>query len=247
MRIQQNHTRNPDTMQVTKVIKLEPLALRMTWMNDLSHGVAFLESLGLAHGDLRPENILLDRDRLKLSDFDCTAKIGSEFDACTSPYGRELEEEGGDDKGTPGKLGPRTEQFALGSLYYLINYGFEVYGDHCFGDDPSGKEHGPVVGDLLQKMIFPELKGDPATDSIIDKCWQGKYESIAELAESTKRLCGAGIELSEVISPDDFESRRKACEELLTHGALEGLASKDPRQCGLRLEHRWRTWEHLSE
>jgi serine/threonine protein kinase len=157
MRIQQNHTRNPDTMQVTHVTKLEPLKLRMTWMNDLSRGVAFLESLGLSHGDLRPENILLDRDRLKLSDFDCTAKIGAEFDVCTFPYGRELGSEGGDDEGKPGKLGPRTEQFALGSLYYLINYGFEVYGDRCFGDDPCGKEHGPIVGDLLQKMIFPEL------------------------------------------------------------------------------------------
>ena len=33
-------------------------------MNDLAQGVAFLGSLNLAHGDLRPENILLDRDRL---------------------------------------------------------------------------------------------------------------------------------------------------------------------------------------
>lgn len=138
-------------------------------MNDLSQGVAFLESLGLAHGDLRPENILLDRDRLKLSDFDCTTKIGSKFQACTSPYGRDLGSEGGDDQGTPGKLGLRTEQFALGSLYYLINYGFEVYGDRCLGADPSGKEHGPVVGDLLQKMIFPKLNGDPMIDSIINK------------------------------------------------------------------------------
>ncbi|OBT89427.1 hypothetical protein VE02_02089 [Pseudogymnoascus sp. 03VT05] len=134
-------------MQVTKVERLEPLSLRMTWMNDLSHGVAFLESLGFAHGDLRPENILLDRGRLKLADFDL---LGSE---------------GGINKGTAGNLGPRTEQFALGSLYYLINYGFEVYGDRCLGDDPSGKEHGPTVVDLLQKKIFPELHGDPMTDS----------------------------------------------------------------------------------
>jgi serine/threonine protein kinase len=50
-------------------------------MNDLAQAVAFLESLNLAHGDLRPENILLDRDRLKVSDFDCTAEIGTDFEA----------------------------------------------------------------------------------------------------------------------------------------------------------------------
>lgn len=42
-------------MVVTKVEKLEPLPLRKEWMNDLAQAVAFLESLNLAHGDLRPK------------------------------------------------------------------------------------------------------------------------------------------------------------------------------------------------
>ncbi|DAA76550.1 TPA_exp: hypothetical protein A8136_7227 [Trichophyton benhamiae CBS 112371] len=62
-------------------------------MNDLAWGVAFLESLNLAHGDLRPENILLDRNRLKISDFDCTSEFGSGFDTCLCPYGRLLNSE----------------------------------------------------------------------------------------------------------------------------------------------------------
>ncbi|KAJ5135706.1 uncharacterized protein N7515_004984 [Penicillium bovifimosum] len=49
-------------------------------VNDLAEAVAFLESLNLAHGDLRPENVLLDRNRLKLSDFESTAKIGTHFE-----------------------------------------------------------------------------------------------------------------------------------------------------------------------
>ncbi|KFY05241.1 hypothetical protein O988_00153 [Pseudogymnoascus sp. VKM F-3808] len=245
-RIQQNHSRNPETMQVTKVEKLEPLPLRMTWMNDLSHGVAFLESLGFAHGDLRPENVLLDRDRLKLADFDCTAKLGSEFEACISPYGRILGSEGGVDQGTAGNLGPRTEQFALGSLYYLINYGFEVYGDRCLGDDPSGKEHGPTVVDLLQKKIFPELHGDPMIDSIIKKCWHGEYKTIGELAEHTTRLCGPGNRLLDVMSSNDLASKRELCEELVGRGILEGLGLNDPRQRGRPIERRWVSWEFLN-
>ncbi|OJD22120.1 serine/threonine protein kinase [Blastomyces percursus] len=146
------------------VEKFESLYLRKTWMSDLSHGVAFLESLNLAHGDLRPENILLDRNCLKLSDFDSTTDIGSQFEAFIAPYGRLLGSEGGPRQGTAGLLGPRTEQFALGSLFYLINYGFEVYGDQCFGEDPSGNNHGPIVMDLLQKMILPKLNREPMID-----------------------------------------------------------------------------------
>lgn len=148
-RIQNNHTRDQKTSVVTKVEKLEPLPLRKEWMNDLAQAIAFLESLNLAHGDLRPENILLDRDRLKVSDFDCTAEIGTDFEACMAPYGRILNSDEPDQgrRGSSGFLGPRTEQFALGSLFYLINYGFEVYGDRCLTDNPN--EHGRKVVDLL--------------------------------------------------------------------------------------------------
>lgn len=173
---------------ITKVEKLEPLPLRKEWMNDLAQAVAFLESLNLAHGDLRPENILLDRNRLKLSDFDCTAEIGTDFEACMAPYGRILNSDESDQgrRGSSGSLGPRTEQFALGSLYYLINYGFEVYGDRCVTEDPN--EHGPKVVELLQNMEFPKLEGDPLIDDIIDKCWHKKYATIMELAAYTETL-----------------------------------------------------------
>ncbi|CEJ61526.1 Putative Protein kinase [Penicillium brasilianum] len=175
-------------MRVTKVEKLETLPLRKEWMNDLAQAVAFLESLSLAHGDLLPENILLDRNRLKLSDFDCTAEIGTDFEACMAPYGRLLNSDEQDHgrRGSSGFLGSRTEQFALGSLYYLINYGFEVYGDRCLAGNP--KEHGRKAVDLLQNMEFPKLDGDPLIDKIISKCWHNKYDTIAELATYTEVL-----------------------------------------------------------
>lgn len=183
-------------MVVTTVKKLEPLPLRKKWMNNLAQAVAFLESLGLAHGDLRPENILLDRNELKLSDFDCTAKIGTHHEACMCPYGRLLNSNELDqgEPGTSGSLGSRTEQFALGSLFYLINYGFEVYGDRCLAEDPY--DHGPKVLDLLQNMEFPRLDGDPLIDDIIDRCWHNKYVTVAELAAHTEALLNENTDVS---------------------------------------------------
>ncbi|CAG8009142.1 unnamed protein product [Penicillium salamii] len=61
-RIHQNQIRDEKTKLAAKVEKLEPLHLRLQWMNHLTQAVAYLESLNLAHGDLRPENILLDRN-----------------------------------------------------------------------------------------------------------------------------------------------------------------------------------------
>jgi serine/threonine protein kinase len=103
--------------------------------------------------DLRPENILLDRNRLKLSDFDCTAEIGTNYEAYMAPYGRILNSNGTDqgECGAFGFLSPRPEHFALGSFFYFINYGFEVHGDRCLTEDPY--ERGPKVVDLLQNYL----------------------------------------------------------------------------------------------
>ncbi|KAJ5257470.1 hypothetical protein N7524_009026 [Penicillium chrysogenum] len=200
-RIQKNHTRDQQTIVVTTVEKLEPLHLRKQWMNDLAQAVAFLESVNLAHSDLRPKNVLLDRNRLKLSDFDCTAKIGTNYEAYMAPYGRILNNNESDqgECGTPSFLSPRTEQFALGSLYYLMNYSFEVYGDRCLTEDPY--EHGPKVVDLLQNIEFPKLDSNPLIDNIIDKY----------LAAHTKTLLNERTDVKE-----SNENRKKESSEVTT-------------------------------
>ncbi|KAJ5907321.1 hypothetical protein N7495_000003 [Penicillium taxi] len=204
-------------------------------MNDLAQAVAFLESVKLAHGDLRPENVLLDRNRLKLSDFDCTAKIGTNYEACMAPYGRILNNNESDqgECGTFGFLGPRTEQFALGSLYYLMNYGFEVDGDRCLAEDPY--DHGPKVVDLLQNMEFPKLDGNPLIDNIIDKCWHNKYVTVSELAAHTKTLLNErtdamesnenGKKSSEVAAliKTPFNERRRMVMGRIINGICYGL------------------------
>ncbi|KAJ5458121.1 hypothetical protein N7475_009509 [Penicillium sp. IBT 31633x] len=221
-------------MVVTKVKKLEPLPLRKEWMNDL------------AHGDLRPENILLDRNRLKLSDFDSTAAVGTNYEACMAPYGRILNSNEADqgERGTFGFLSPRTEQFAIGSLFYFMNYGFEVYGDRCLTEDPY--DHGPKVVDLLQNMVFPRLDGNPMIDDIIHKCWHNKYATIFESAVHTKRLLNertdtagnrAGSREEEVENPlEELISEKEFCQDLQKQGLLDLLCSGEPEQIGFKFD-----------
>jgi serine/threonine protein kinase len=230
-------------------------------MNDLAQAVAFLESINLAHGDLRPENVLLDRNRLKLSDFDYTATIGTNCEVYTTPYGRILNGNEPDqgECGTYGLLGPRTEQFALGSLYYLMNYGFEVYGDRCLTEDP--REHNVKAVDLLQNMEFPKLDGNPLIDNIIDRCWHNKYVTVSELAAHTKAFFNENEkkESSEVATllktihgeasiarrasddnrdvdqncmEEDLFSEKEFCQDLEKRGLLQVLCSGEPKQIG---------------
>jgi serine/threonine protein kinase len=214
------------------VKKLEPLHLRKQWLHDLAQAAAFLESFNLAHGDLQPNNILLHRDRVKLCDSDCTAKAGEAFEACIPPYARLLnaKESHLGKRGSAGRLGPRTELFALGSVYYFINYGFEVYGTSSLTKDP--REHGRKVVDLLQQMEFPTLdSGEKVIDEIILKCWHNEYAKVADLAQHIreKLLVGDGkaIEAEEY----DRESDRllNQDEHLQDPGYLvDGGASKQP-------------------
>ncbi|KAL1854240.1 hypothetical protein Plec18167_000159 [Paecilomyces lecythidis] len=236
-------------MVVTKVEKLEPLPLRKEWMDDLAQAVAFLESLNLAHGDLRPENILFDRNRLKLSDFDSTAEIGTNYEACMAPYGRMLNSNETDlgECGTPGFLGPRTEQFTLGSLFYLINYGFEVYGDRCLTEDPY--EHGPKVVELLQNMEFPELDGNPLIDNIIKKCWHNEFISISGLAAQTRDIRssdgeattaeeanGKSCDEAPISLGEGFTSEKEFCQDLEKRGLLHLLSLGEPEQIGFTFD-----------
>ncbi|KAJ9482556.1 hypothetical protein VN97_g10873 [Penicillium thymicola] len=141
-------------------------------MNDITQAIAFLESLHPAHGDLRPENILIDGNKIKVTDFDNAAAFGTPFMVLP--------------RAVAGLLGPRTEQFALGSIYYYINYGMEVYGDKTLTDVP--RDRGLALRDLLQAMEFPALDCDPMIDELTHKCWHNQFPTVASLAVATNAL-----------------------------------------------------------
>ena len=118
---------------------------------ELSDAAAWLESLGLLHGDIRPPNLPLDGEyHLKLADFDCVAEIGTSADGSAPPWARVLGPEARSEDGTFGVYGARMEQFAIGSVLYYMTRGYEPYEDEDFG---QGK--GPIVVGRQRCMVFP--------------------------------------------------------------------------------------------
>ncbi|KAI9146642.1 Sperm motility kinase 3B [Paramyrothecium foliicola] len=155
-----------------------PDGLQRRWILQLSSAVAWLESLGLAHGDLRPHNILLAADEsIRLADFDVTIKIGEEVIAACEPFcklGRQF------------KLpiaGPSTEQFALGTCIYVIR----------FGEIPMAELSPPERVQRLIRNELPPTPGDEVLGELIADCWSEKYESIASVHQHLQKLLGACV------------------------------------------------------
>lgn len=211
--------KDESTQRVIRVEKLPATRDVLQWVRQLAAAAAWLEQLGLAHCDIRPANILLsDAGDIKLADFDHTCRIGETLPCLTEPFARLLGHEGGSDRGTYGTAGSRTEQFAIGSVVYALTRGHDPYEDHWWGPD-----HGPICQDKLQNMEFPDLGGE-SYDDLIDTCWHGRYESIAQLSEDIVNLDGYSWEvIKQKLSVSEITSMKHECQMLVQNGVLGQL------------------------
>ncbi|KAH8907500.1 hypothetical protein BR93DRAFT_944580 [Coniochaeta sp. PMI_546] len=203
--------------EVLQVLRIEDRHLIERWAAELSAAVAWPESLGLVHGDLRPPNILFDeRHHLKLTDFDCVARVGETSYGNAPPWAR-LYTDPLTGMGWWGLYGPKTEQFAIGSLLYCMTRGHEPY------EDPEYDGPELDVVRLFKEGVFPRVdaEGD-ALDCIIDRCWAGRYESTKDLAEAAAQLPGAvDIGAATTFSAEYCAQKRVECCRLVQEGLLE--------------------------
>lgn len=214
-RLRPRQTRNA-RRTVVGVTQNESCEMAARWTIELSNAVAWLESLGYGHCDIRPPNLLLDhRLDLKLCDFDCASKLGTISDGGAPPYARLLGDEGGSDKGIFGFVGPRTEQFAIGSILYYITRGYEPYADEDLGDN-----HGPIVVDRLQRMIFPAL-GEWKLDEVIGRCWRGDFRFMKDLSIEAQHLSSTCITRGHEFTDEVRREQRAECQKLIDAGLLD--------------------------
>lgn len=208
------------SQQVMGVTKRQPLENCFRWMKQLGAAAAWLEELGLAHCDIRPANMLLcPAGHIKLADFDRTLNIGEDLLSGTEPFARLLGDEGGLDCGTYGKAGCRTEQFAIGSVFYSLTRGYDPFEDQWYGPD-----HGPIRMEKLQRMELP-FTGDLEYDGVIRKCWHGQYKSITELAADIAALDGDAWKVTSEEDPLWVKARMDECETIARSGILEQLTT----------------------
>ncbi|KLJ05390.1 hypothetical protein EMPG_11137 [Blastomyces silverae] len=178
--------------RVSMIDKPRPV---LQWMLQLSEAVACLESVGYAHGDLNPRNILLDnQDQLKLIDLDFALKIGDGLEVGMEPYVHAYKVGQLIGGGTYGIAGPVTEQFALGSIFWYMSRGTELYAE-LDGVDQV---------DRLIEGEFPVLDRDSPIDGIIFDCWHGQFESIAQLSARVRQI---------FVFDRKFEESKVACEQ----------------------------------
>ncbi|RMZ88824.1 hypothetical protein DV736_g3962, partial [Chaetothyriales sp. CBS 134916] len=126
-----------------------------------------------------------------------------EFEVGTAPYARALGDEAGALRGTFSFLGPRTEQFAIGSVFYSIIRGYEPYDDQWYG-----KNHGPKTVDMMQRMEFPHSDVGEEKERIIYNCWYGKLRSVEDLALTVSSLNTQNGGAAHGLTADFIEARR---------------------------------------
>ncbi|KAJ2975949.1 hypothetical protein NQ176_g5229 [Zarea fungicola] len=207
----QLRTPNGRLVSITQTV---PMVQAEQWAMELATAIAWLEKIGLAHCDLRPVNLMLDREgHLKLIDFEEVHPIGSISHGQRAPWARLQGREAGSQRGTWGFNGARTVQFSFASVMYTIVYGMEPYEDQFQTEVP----------DWLQRMKFPRL-GSSALDDIIGRCWRGHYVSLKDLAEETTNLAGAALaSIPSVMGSEETLALKTRCLDLLSGDLAELL------------------------
>lgn len=183
------------------VIKNFPIGSCVTYrfLREILNAVSWLEQMGILHGDVRPPNILIDREgHVKLCDFDNACSFGQYLQVGNAPYYEQSE------IGDFGIAGARSEQGAIGCCAYFMSTGTE----------PQNRSH---ITDQI-----------PIFGAIIHKCWYGQYQSVMELGEdmfaSMNRQQPEGCQTvgkqGSLMSIKHYEERVAECREYLS---LNGL------------------------
>jgi serine/threonine protein kinase len=190
-----------------------PTRTQERWVLQLTNAVAWLERLGLVHGDLRPANILLDaNDNIQLSDFDATVHPGAELMVASEPFCKI------DENFEMPPAGPVSEQFALASCIYTIR----------FGHWPWNELDPPTRVRKLMRNEFPSVSADSVLGDVTMRCWHGEYASIASVQQDVLSRLGRSVAKDEALMRVAIEEMaaqypmlRAECEGFLAKQAWE--------------------------
>ncbi|KAG8525636.1 uncharacterized protein KY384_009280 [Bacidia gigantensis] len=141
---------------------------RLMWYQDILCGLVHLHDLGIAHSDLRLDNILHDEaERAVIADFSAASQFGQPTFAPSQPnFPVPI-------IGLAREISDATDRFALGSLIYTCEYG-------------KGPEMAIVDDGSLS--LPPLTAGPKSLDAIIQSAWLGKYDATRQMLLDVESL-----------------------------------------------------------
>lgn len=136
---------------------------RIFWYQDIIRTLLHLHNLGIAHSDIRKDNILFDRKgHALLSDFGANCPFGHPNPSLPILL-----------NGPPETVFDATDRFAMGSLIYELETGVRP---EIFLDDHDG-------------LILPQIDtAHDGLDSLIENAWRGQYNSTADMLKHAQCL-----------------------------------------------------------
>ncbi|KAM5471475.1 hypothetical protein MferCBS49748_002022 [Microsporum ferrugineum] len=171
------YMQNGDLKTYIQTHKSTPMSLKLHWAYQVVEAVKLLHDNNILHCDIKPRNLLLDKDfNIKIIDFSGSSIDGSKQSSC---------------EGTRFYLPRRdwrepptiaSDLFALGSTLYEI-----FYGSSPFEDLPSDE-----VISLYEAQQFPDISNIPC-GTIIEQCWQSQYESVQQVQASIRSVINNAI------------------------------------------------------
>jgi serine/threonine protein kinase len=186
-----------------------PEERQFCWIKEIVSASSWLESLDYFHGDLRPENILLDEtEHVKVCDFGRAQKRGCKVEVATYPFYRP-------DKNAV--AGPAHEQFAIGSCIYTIRTGEVPYG-HWETPEEFKKMY-----EALVRGKYPPTEDDRVLGHIVSSCWHSSYDSMEDVEAAIERVVGMLCEEGSVVrlSPEEHDVCVRKCQEFLAQQGQE--------------------------
>lgn len=186
-----------------------PEERQFCWIKEIASAASWLESLDYFHGDLRPENILLDEtEHVKVCDFGRGQKRGCKVEVATYPFYRP-------DKNAV--AGPAHEQFAIGSCIYTIRTGEMPYGQW------ETPEEFKNMYEALVQGKYPPTENDGVLGHIVSSCWHSSYDSMEDVEAAIERVVGMLCEEGNAIrlSQEEHEVCVRTCREFLAQQEQE--------------------------
>lgn len=138
---------------------------RVLWYRDIIRALLHLHSLGIAHSDIRKDNILFDANGHAL--------LG-DFGACC-PFGKPNPSLPVLLNGPSQTVSDETDMFAMGCLIYELEIGYPA--------EISVDDH--------NCLILPQIHtGHRGLDCLIENAWRGQYNSTADMLGDAENLNG---------------------------------------------------------